>query len=148
MFEDLSAYHDLVGNLFEKPQTPGEWARYRLSPEQVQFYQDNGYLAGIKLLNDEQIEVLRKELAELVDPAHPGNGLFYEFNSNESADPKKILFHALGAWRITPGFHDLLWNPAFCVPASQLLAGPVRFWHDQLFFKPSRHGGEIGRAHV
>ena len=67
-----------------------------------------------KLLNDEQIEVLRKELGELVDPGHPGNELFYEFNSNESADPEKILFHALGAWRITPGFHDLLWNPAFC----------------------------------
>ena len=78
------------------------------------------------MLNDEQIEVLREELAGLVDPDHPGNHLFYEFNSNESADPKKILFHALGAWRITPGFHDLLWNPAFCVPASQLLDGPVR----------------------
>lgn len=143
MVEDLSAYHNLVGDLFEKPQTPTEWAQYRLSPEQVQFYRENGYVAGIKLLNDEQIEVLRKELAELIDPAHPGNGLFYEFNSNESADPENILFHALGAWRITPGFHDLLWNPAFCVPASQLLEGPVRFWHDQLFFKPSRHGAVV-----
>jgi len=69
--------------------------------------------------------------------------LFYEFNSNESADPAKILFHALGAWRIAPGFHDLLWNPAFCVPAQQLLEGPVRFWHDQLFYKPAHHGGVV-----
>ncbi|HKR61372.1 MAG TPA: phytanoyl-CoA dioxygenase family protein [Pyrinomonadaceae bacterium] len=143
MVEDLSRYHTLIGDLFEKPQTPGEWDRFRLDPEQVQFYQENGYLKGIKLLNDEQIEVLRKELTELVDPDHPGNGLFYEFNSNESADPQKILFHALGAWRITPGFHDLLWNPAFCVPASQLLKGPVRFWHDQLFYKPPQHGGVV-----
>lgn len=143
MVEDLSKYHNLIGNLFEKPQTPGEWDRYRLDPEQVQFYHENGYLKGIKLLNDQQIEVLRKELAELVDSDHPGNKLFYEFNSNESADPRKILFHALGAWRITPGFHDLLWNPAFCVPASQLLEGPVRFWHDQLFYKPARHGGVV-----
>ncbi len=42
-----------------------------------------------------------------------------------------------------PGFHDLLWNPAFLVPAFQLLDGPVRFWHDQLFCKPARHGGEV-----
>jgi hypothetical protein len=54
-----------------------------------------------------------------------------------------VLFHALGAWRITPGFHDLLWSPGFTVPASQLLAGSVRFWHDQLFCKPRHHGGVV-----
>jgi ectoine hydroxylase-related dioxygenase (phytanoyl-CoA dioxygenase family) len=54
-----------------------------------------------------------------------------------------VLFHALGAWRIAPGFHDVLWNPAFAMAASQLLGGPVRFWHDQLFYKPARHGGVV-----
>jgi ectoine hydroxylase-related dioxygenase (phytanoyl-CoA dioxygenase family) len=49
----------------------------------------------------------------------------------------------LGAWRITPAFHDILWNPAFTVPASQLVGGAVRFWHDQLFCKPPRHGGVV-----
>jgi ectoine hydroxylase-related dioxygenase (phytanoyl-CoA dioxygenase family) len=49
----------------------------------------------------------------------------------------------LGAWRITPAFHDILWNPAFLMPASQLLGGPVRFWHDQLFCKPAQHGGVV-----
>jgi len=29
------------------------------------------------------------------------------------------------------------------VPASQLLGGAVRFWHDQLFCKPAHHGGEV-----
>jgi ectoine hydroxylase-related dioxygenase (phytanoyl-CoA dioxygenase family) len=37
----------------------------------------------------------------------------------------------------------MLWNPAFLVPASQLLGGSVRFWHDQLFCKPARHGGNV-----
>lgn len=143
MVEDLSAYHNPIGNLFKRPGTPKEWAEYRLSDEQVKFYRENGYLSGIRMLNDEQIEVLREDLGELVDPGHPGNGLFYEFNSNESADAEKVLFHALGAWRVTPGFHDLLWNPAFCVPAWQLLEGPVRFWHDQLFYKPAHHGGVV-----
>lgn len=143
MVEDLSRHHNLVGNIFSQPGTAEEWMQYRLTDEQVKFYQENGYLAGIRLLNDEQIELLRNELDELVDPVHPGNGLFYEFNSNESADPAKILFHALGAWRVTPGFHDLLWNSAFCMPASQLLEGPVRFWHDQLFYKPAHHGGVV-----
>ena len=55
----------------------------------------------------------------------------------QSPDPDKVLFHALGAWRIKPGFHDLIWNPAVTMAASQLLGGSVRFWHDQLFCKPA-----------
>jgi hypothetical protein len=143
MTEDLSKHHGFVGDLFEKPLHADEWARFRLTSEQVEFYREHGYLAGVKMLSDEQVEALRKEVSELVDPNHSGNHLFYEFNSNESADPKKILFHALGAWRITPGLHDILWHPGFVVPASQLLDGRVRFWHDQIFYKPARHGGVV-----
>lgn len=143
MTEDLSRYHGLVGSLFSKPSHPEDWEKYRLSDDQVEFYRDQGYLAGVRMLSDKQVEALRQEVGELVDPRHPGNHLFYEFNSNESADPQKILFHALGAWRITLGLHDLLWNPAFTVPASQLLDGAVRFWHDQIFYKPAHHGGVV-----
>ncbi|HKN82348.1 MAG TPA: phytanoyl-CoA dioxygenase family protein [Pyrinomonadaceae bacterium] len=140
MIEDLSQHHSPITNLFP-PES--EWKHYRLSEEQVSFYREHGYLAGVRVLNEDQLEVLRRELAELVDPVHPGHELFYEFNANESADPDQILFHALGAWRITPGLHDLLWHPAFVVPAAQLLDGPVRFWHDQIFYKPAHHGGLV-----
>lgn len=143
MVEDLSTHHGPISDLFTKRDVTDDWSNYRLTDDQVKFYHENGYLAGVRVLNDEQVNTLRKELAGLVDPDHPGNHLFYEFNSNESADPKKILFHALGAWRITPGFHDILWNPAFCISASQLLGGPVRLWHDQLFYKPAQHGGVV-----
>jgi hypothetical protein len=114
-----------------------------LTTDQVEFYREHGYLAGLRLLNDEQIDALSKEVLELVEPGHPGNSLFYEFNSNESKDPNKILFHALGAWRIAPGLHDILWHPAFTFAASQLLEGAVRFWHDQIFYKPAHHGGVV-----
>ena len=102
-----------------------------------------GTISGARVLTDEQVETLRKELTDLADPKHPGHELFYEYHSNESTIPDHILFHALGAWRIMPGFHDLLWNPAFTIPAAQLLGGPVRFWHDQLFCKPAHHGGVV-----
>jgi ectoine hydroxylase-related dioxygenase (phytanoyl-CoA dioxygenase family) len=143
MPDDLSRYHYPVSDLFPHPITASEWGKYRLSDKQVSFYKEHGYLAGIKMLNDAQLDVLRLELAQLVDPAHPGHELFYEFNANESADPAKILFHALGAWRIAPGMHDVLWNPPFIVAAAQLLDGPVRFWHDQIFYKPAHHGGVV-----
>lgn len=143
MPDDLSEHHGLISNLFTIPSTAAGWARHRLSDQEVSFYEENGYVAGVRVLSDEQVEVLRGELEELADPSHPKHRLFYEFHSNESEDPAKTLFHALGAWRITPGFHDLLWNPAITVPASQLLGGAVRFWHDQLFCKPARHGGVV-----
>ena len=140
MTDDLSRYHHPVSKLF--PQF-NDIAKYRLSEDQIDFYHEHGYLAGIKMLDGEQLSTLREELAELVDPTHPGNELFYEFNANESADPQQILFHALGAWRIKAGLHDVLWNPAFVVPAAQLLGGAVRFWHDQIFYKPAHHGGIV-----
>jgi len=140
---DLSSYHAPVGQLFSLPTAPSDWDRYRLSDGQVDFYHRQGYLPGVRLLTDEQVGQLREELNRLFHSDHPGHALWYEFHSNESADPNSVLFHALGAWRIEPGFHDILWNPAFTVAASQLLDGPVRFWHDQLFCKPARHGGVV-----
>ena len=143
MTQDLATRHDLVSDLVTLPTTPEGWARYQLSPEQVRFFHDNGYVAGIRILDDNQVDVLRAQLQELFDPQHPANRLFHEYHANESPDPARVLFHALGAWRIQPGFHDILWHPAVTVPASQLLDGGVRFWHDQLFCKPARHGGVV-----
>jgi ectoine hydroxylase-related dioxygenase (phytanoyl-CoA dioxygenase family) len=143
MAADLSTRHELVGNLLSLPKTPAEWERYKLTDEQVAFYHEQGYLAGVRILTDEQIAKLRTELAEFFDPKHAGHELWYEYHTNESNQPDTTLFHALGAWRLRPGFHDILWHPAFTVAASQLLDGAVRFWHDQLFCKPARHGGVV-----
>ncbi|MGC3966432.1 MAG: phytanoyl-CoA dioxygenase family protein [Pirellulales bacterium] len=143
MAVDLSLKHELVSELFHIPQSEAEWDKYRLTDEQVTFFHENGYLAGVRMLEDEQVEVLRNELSDLFNPEYDGNELFYEYHSNESADPNRVLFHALGAWRIKPGFHDILWNPRFTMAAAQLLDGAVRFWHDQLFCKPARDGGVV-----
>jgi ectoine hydroxylase-related dioxygenase (phytanoyl-CoA dioxygenase family) len=140
---DLSLHHTPITKLFARPHSRDEWDQFRLTEDQIKFFHTRGYLAGIRLLNDEQIEALRSGLAGLIDPDHPAHELFYEFHSNEATDPATVLFHALGAWRISPAFHDLLWNPAFLMPASQLLGGAVRFWHDQLFCKPPARGGVV-----
>lgn len=144
LINDLADNSSQVSNMFRWPKTAEEWDQYRLTDEQVEFYKEYGYVSGIKLLDEQQIEQLKSELAEIMDPEHPQHSLFYEFHSNESGDTDTILFHALGAWRITPGFHDVLWNPAFVMAASQLMEDKaVRFWHDQLFCKPAHHGGVV-----
>jgi ectoine hydroxylase-related dioxygenase (phytanoyl-CoA dioxygenase family) len=141
---DLSKFSHLVSDMFSWPSSASEWNKFRLTKEQVGFFMENGYLSDIKLLEEWQVNKLNEELKEIMDENHPEHGLLYEFHLNESADPDKVIFHSLGHWRMTPGFHDILWNPAFVMAAYQLLGErPVRFWHDQLFCKPARHGGVV-----
>ena len=143
MKSDLSLRHSPITQLFDRPATRDDWNQYILTPDQIDFFNAQGYLAGLRVLNHQQISVLGAELAQLMDRNHPAHDLFYEFHANESTDPSTTLFHALGGWRIAPAFHDLLWHPALLMPASQLLGGKVRFWHDQLFCKPAQHGGVV-----
>lgn len=141
---DLATYHQLVSDMFKWPDSKQAWDAYRLSDAQVQHFQKYGFVSGIKLLEEEQVDQLNEELTQIMDHGHPSHDLLYEFHSNESEDPDRVIFHSLGHWRMTPGFHDVLWNPAFVMAAHQLLGGEsVRFWHDQLFCKPKKHGGVV-----
>lgn len=119
---DLSKYDQPISSLFNQPKTPEEWDNYRLTDEQVAHFHEFGYVSNVKLLDDYQIERLKVEMGELMNPAHPAHSLFYEFHSNESSDSDSVLFHSLGHWRISEAFHDALWNPAFVMAAHQLLA--------------------------
>ena len=95
------------------------------------------------MLDERQIEALRRELAELVHAGHDGSELWYEYHSNESDDPGAVLFHALGAWRIKPGCTTSCGTRRSWRRRPQLLDGAVRFWHDQLFCKPAHDGGVV-----
>ena len=142
MTQDLSLATKPVSDLFQSDLKKNT-SSFSISDAQLTFFKTQGYLPDIKVLTDFQADKLLEELVDLSNPQSPGNELFHEYHSNESTDPNKILFHALGAWRIKPSFHDILWAPGFVIPASQLLGGAVRFWHDQLFCKPARHGGVV-----
>lgn len=142
--KDLADIHHLITDMFKLPKTLEEWEPYRLTGDQIAHFHEYGYVSGIKLLEVWQVDILREELNRIMDPKHPGHHLFYEFHSNESQDSESVLFHSLGHWRISEGFHDVLWNPAFIMASHQLLGNrPVRFWHDQLFCKPALHGGVV-----
>ena len=138
---DLSRNHHLLGDLFTSSSDAP--SGFDMTEAQIQQFHEQGYLAGVRLLNERQLKQLRSELDTFFVPDHAGSDLWHEYHANESTEPNQILFHALGAWRLREGFHDLLWNQAFTRPARQLLGGPVRFWHDQLFCKPSKQGGVV-----
>ena len=65
MTQDLSVHHHPVHPLF-LPTDQCAAAEYALSKEQIEFFHEYGYLKGIRILSDEQVEVLRSELAGLL----------------------------------------------------------------------------------
>ena len=69
MVEDLSQYSRPIGSMFRIPEAAEEWRQYALSEEQLDFYRREGYVSGIRLLTDEQVDVLREELTPLFDPS-------------------------------------------------------------------------------
>jgi hypothetical protein len=94
--KDLSTVHELAGNIFKWPSEKEEWEQYKLSRDQIDFFNENGYLSGVKMLESGQIEQLRTELSELADVNLPGHNLFYEFHSNESERSNYNTFSCSG----------------------------------------------------
>ena len=140
---DLANFGKPVTEMFKQPQSPEEWEQYALTEEQLEFFQEYGFLSGIKILTGEQVNWLNEELAEFNPIDKERKKLFYHYESNESEDPNRVLFHAIGGWRAAKGFHDLLWAPAYRMAAYQLMGGSFKLFHDQLFCKPSMHGGVV-----
>lgn len=132
---DLSLSHEPLTDLFSDP------APHAPSVDGQEF-ERSGFVIGVPILDENKVSLLRDALDGLVTN-NAGDPLFYEYHSNESEDDGHRLLHALGAWRISPAFHDLIFYRPIIEIAEQLLGGAVRFWHDQVFVKPARDGAVV-----
>jgi len=138
---DYSLKHQFLGSL------EGSGGEHQLSDEQVNNFWRDGFLAGVPVLSDNDCDKLLEEVDAIRGGTHPGHHLLYEFHSNQTGSPDKVLMHSLGHWRLEPGLHDLAFLPNIVEPASRLLVQGqqvgVRLWHDQLFVKPPKTGSVV-----
>ncbi|XP_045209550.2 phytanoyl-CoA dioxygenase domain-containing protein 1-like isoform X1 [Mercenaria mercenaria] len=146
---DYSTVHKPLGALTDGKQTQFDWSRFKFSQDQVDKFWKDGFLLNVPVLTHKQCDLLLEDYKYFLgEEKHLGMDMLYEYHSNQSGDPDNVLMHALGHWRLTKHFHDLAFLPEVVVRVSQLLEpsgimSPVRFWHDQLFAKPPKHGGNV-----
>jgi ectoine hydroxylase-related dioxygenase (phytanoyl-CoA dioxygenase family) len=126
------------------PSAAGDLSPWDLSAEQRASFDTHGYLAPIPLLDTHQVAELRTRIANIADHLDEHSDLLYEVESAWTESPADVVLHFLGAWRVDPWIHDLIQHPGITVPLAQILGTPrLRFWHDQVFWKPPHHPGVV-----
>ena len=116
----------------------------RLHGPQLRFFEENGYLAGVRVLEGSALQAVRDAVERLRRGESPGRERLYETDEEYARDPERNTFHCLGGWLVEEALHDLAFHPAITVPAAQLLGlERLRLWHDQVFYKPARHQGVV-----
>jgi ectoine hydroxylase-related dioxygenase (phytanoyl-CoA dioxygenase family) len=112
-----------------------------LTEQQLEDYWRDGFLIGVPVLTDEEVDVLLKDVEEIADPDHDGSEFWYEYNSDVTRTAGTL--QGIGGWRVRRSFHDLLWHPRITSALTQILGAAPRLLFDQLFYKPPSTGGVI-----
>jgi ectoine hydroxylase-related dioxygenase (phytanoyl-CoA dioxygenase family) len=112
-----------------------------LSQEQIQEFKTNGYLRGGRVLTDEQVEVLREDVARVIrdrDANTPQPVMIKNLTGNDATPVWQIV----NIWEASEPFRQLIHNPIINEEMAQLTgASALRIWHDQIQYKPAETGG-------
>lgn len=117
----------------------------RFNSRQVQFYHENGYVAGPRVLSDEQIERLRRRFDDMIE------GRVDSYPEALRGQIPQGVGNLRGVKMVNVLRHDhvfrnvLLGNQLISNLAHDLLSGPVRFWQDQAIMK-APHDTDTGLA--
>ena len=91
-YKDLSTVHKLISGIFKTPQTREDWEQYKLSEEQIAFFNENGYLPNVKMLDEKQIEFLMGNIEEIYE-FHQSFFQLLKLSIDELRILRKLLGH-------------------------------------------------------
>ena len=111
-----------------------------LNEQQVQQFHRDGFLLGPRILDDQQVDALRDELARVIH------------DKDNPAVPQPVMINNMGGdmpvwqivniWEASEPYQTLVHHPVVAREISQLLeAREIRLWHDQIQYKPAGKGG-------
>ena len=112
-----------------------------LTPQQIAQFHHDGFLLGSRVLDDQQVDALREELARVIQ------------DKDNASVPQPVCLHNMGSenaqiwqivniWEASEPYQNLVHHPVIADEVAQLLgAEEVRLWHDQIQYKPAGKGG-------
>jgi ectoine hydroxylase-related dioxygenase (phytanoyl-CoA dioxygenase family) len=119
-----------------------------LTQEQTDFFWKNGYLSYGKILEDEEIEILRREYEDEFEKAWQENSLCNlsaEDNSNvegkKKASQQMLQIEQMCERNIH--FRRLVYNQRILDVVQDLIGPNILLFHDQALFKPAHTGGPV-----
>ncbi|ELR23174.1 PhytanoylCoA dioxygenase (PhyH) superfamily protein [Acanthamoeba castellanii str. Neff] len=128
-----------------------------VTEEDVQSFEKKGYWMAPKMLEDEDIELLRKEANRVFEGKVDRGSTPYEYEywkrvvSKHQQDLPDVL-KVNNAWWVNDAVKKVVLSPAIGEAAAKLLrTNEIRLWHDQVIAKPglgpdghSENAGNIG----
>jgi len=122
----------------EKPETSF------LSPDQVNSFHENGFLFPVPLLDQNQVKILREDLESMLQPEYSRRSELINLDVKEGVSRSESFTYFQNTWQVEESFHDLIFHPHVTESAGRLLdSSGVRFFHDQIFYKPARKGDVV-----
>lgn len=124
---------------------------FELKDENIEEYWEKGYWISPKLINDEDIRLLKTAVDEVHNKQWDYDGMGYL----QTPDYKQDKFHIrqfCNAWWVNQKIRDFIHRPLIAKIAAQLMkTNEVRLWHDQAINKPGTNkmqkdfqGGNVG----
>ncbi|MFD0960161.1 phytanoyl-CoA dioxygenase family protein [Paenibacillus chungangensis] len=122
-----------------------------LTQEQIKEFDEKGFIKGDLILNDQEVELLRKE-AELVmsgksvnKPVLNRNLLDGSSEYGMSMSKTETVIQIVNIWMASEAYLNHAANLRVCEETAQLCrSNTLRIWHDQFLYKPPVTGGPTG----
>jgi len=114
-----------------------------LSPEQVAFFQQNGYVEGGAIYTADDVVRIGDALDRVLAGESEGSPEYTVGLAAKGPDDKKAVLQTVNAFCADPVFHEHVFNPKITAAAAQLLGvDSLRVFHDQVLIKPPG-GGKV-----
>ena len=126
-----------------------EDGRKSLNQEQVDFFWENGYLTIGKMLDDDVVELLRREYDKEFDLARSGRNEFRNLSIKDTDDVKEKvnaegqMLQIMQMCERNIHYRNLLFHEKILDIVEDLIGPNIQLFHDQALFKPPHNAGPI-----
>jgi phytanoyl-CoA hydroxylase len=113
-----------------------------LTPEQVKQFHEVGYLRGPRVLEDDEVEVLREETLRVIRDRSRADVAQPVVCHNMTGKADAVVWQIINIWMASEPFKRVVTGNKVASMVAQLTgARELRVWHDQIQYKPAGDGG-------